>query len=160
MHFRKARLEDYEQFKILYEDKGEKYQILFGDQEESMIENAQVQFDDELEEIRLRADKEYTNFTIQKYQKHLKWFHVYMIESEKQVIGSISLRIGGGSFQIIQLGMFDSKDENIREILEWMMNKFKIKKIFACVVPKSLQEIFVEMGFKETYSCYYELNTE
>lgn len=159
MRLRKANLNDFETFKPLYEDKDEKYQWLFffNDREEKEYQKGVEDYKDLLE----LADEEYKNFTLDKFEQHLKYNKVFMVVEKQKIIGTISLsQIARGIYRILEWSMVEQNDEQKVAILEQIKKSFKIRELESMAFSSKAQKFLTDNQFKKIEKCFFSLKVE
>lgn len=158
MILRKAKLEDFEIFKRLYEDEENLYQFLYinSNKEEAtiVIEN-QWTFDDSIFEL-------YSNYTIERFQKALKSSTLfYMIEDASEILGYISLFYSSsGNYKIAEWAMFNPKDDSKKVEVLNCLKKLKLPRLrnfSICTVNDDVVKFLLSNGFYSSCCSFYRL---
>lgn len=159
MRLRKANLNDFETFKPFYEDLDEKYQWLYFtcDCEETSCRKGNEDYKDLLE----LANEEYENFTLDKFEQHLKHNKVFMIVDKQKIIGTISLnQKSRGIYRILEWSMVEQNDEQKVAILEQIKKSFKIRELEAMAFSSEAKKFLTDNQFQNIEKCFFSLKVE
>lgn len=156
MILRKAKLEDFEVFKQLYEDKEGLYQFLYNNSIENYCTTSSYgyEFDDSILEM-------YHNYSINQFEKDLNSSILYMIEDENQILGYISLfYCDYRKYSIAEWAMFNPGDECKKvEVLNNLkkLKLPKLRKFSICTINKEVEKFLLSNGFSSLPGCFFEL---
>lgn len=152
MMLRKANLKDYQIYRQLYEDTEFRYQWLYYTPVIFTEGKKKESFSMDIAEV-------YQNYTIQKFEKDLKKFRIFMIEKDGKALGSIQIFFRGkGTYEIKEWGMFEDDISIKKEVIEDIKRKFpKLKKIQVCTINDRAKDFFISVGFTMVSKVFFEL---
>lgn len=162
MVLRKAKLEDFEIFKQLYEDKENLYQFLYNSskKEDTTIDTTIVsEFQWIIDESIIEL---YNNYTIDRFKKDLESSTLlYIIEDSSKIIGYVSMfYCSAGKYKIAEWAMLNPDDEQKKvEVLD-CLKKLKLprlRKFSICTVNDDVVKFLLMNGFSSSCCTFYEL---
>lgn len=154
MILRKAKLEDFEIFKQLYEDKENLYQFLYINSQNKNHSNELNQtfsIDENLIEF---------NYNFKQFKEDLNSsLLLYMIEDSKDVIGYISIfYCYNGKYKIAEWSMFNPNDENKKiEVIKCLkeLKLPRLKRFSICTVSDEVVRFLLENNFYNSSCSFY-----
>ena len=158
MILRRAKLEDFEIFKRLREDKENLYQFLYinsNKEESTTVSENQWIFDDSIFES-------YNNYTIEQFQKELESSTLlYMIQDSSEVIGYISLfYCSNNKYKIAEWAMFNPEDDNKKMEVLNCLRKLKLPRLRSfsiCTINNDVAMFLIKNGFYSSGYAFLEL---
>lgn len=157
MILRKAKLNDFEVFKKLYEDKEDLYHWIYMGPLVKFTPKASTR---RYELVFDKSDFDYfKNYTIENFKKDLNSNLIYMIEDSSEIIGYISMfYCCDGKYKITEWAMFNPDDEDKKiEVLN-CLKKLKLprlKMFFINTLSENPIKFFLANGF--SYPRKYEI---
>lgn len=155
MLLRRANLNDYLNYKELYEDVEFRYQwlyyypIIYDESIDKPLEN----------EFCWDMVESYKNYTIEEFKKDLKMFQIFMIEEDGQILGSVqTFYCGNGTYKLSEWGMFQNDSFTKKRVIEEIKTKLpRAKKIHICTIHKPAREFLISIGFIDIGGMFLEL---
>ena len=163
MILRKARLDDFEIFKKLYEDEEGLYQFLYiCSKKEDCISctpepDCSYFFDESISEL-------FSNYTLERFQKDLESSSLlYMIEDSSEIIGYVSMfYCSAGKYKIAEWAMLNPDDEDKKAKVVDCLKKLKLprlRKFSICTISDEVTQFLLTNGFYSSGTCsFYSLD--
>lgn len=157
---RKATLEDFATFKMLFEDKECRYQWLYYNSSKIDLQNPDSEETSqtgwECEEI----EEYYNNYTVERFKDDLNTIIIFVEEVDGKVVGYITLDAWSNRAKLMEWALLDSDDEQMKEQMFSELLKQRLSRVSVIEIsPCDSQAIsWVEAhGFEKTGPCYYKL---
>lgn len=156
MVLRKAKLEDFEVYKKLYEDTEGSFQFLyFPNKNNTVSESINFFVDESIMEL-------YTNYTLDKFQKDLNSsLIIFMIEDNDKILGYVSLfYCGNYTYKIAEWAMLNPNNNEKKKLILQLLKKStlpRLRKFSICTVNNNTIEFLMSNGFKNSSSTFYYL---
>lgn len=157
MILRKAKLDDFEAYRELYQDEsdGEGYQWIYfsnRDKDEVVDEESEKKainyFGEELLEM---LEEEYHNYSLERFEKDLETDVILIAEKDSKVVGYIRMfPYGNGIYKIAEWAMYAPDDEETKISMLRLLLKAKlprVRKFSICTPNKKAQAFLVANGF-------------
>ncbi|MCI9063117.1 MAG: hypothetical protein HFJ17_00685 [Clostridia bacterium] len=156
MVLRKAKLEDFEIFKKLYEDKEGLYQFLYLSKCENPPLDPKWEYDDSILET-------FNNYTIDQFKTDIEdnTLFLYIIEDNSKILGYISLfYCNNFTYKIAEWAMFHPRNNSKRaEVLD-NLRKLKLpnlRRLSICTINNSVGKFLISYGFSPSSYSFYNL---
>lgn len=158
MVLRKAKLEDFEIFKRLYEDEENLYQFIYtcSEREDSTIVTDCSYFSDK------SIDELHSNYTIEQFHKDLESSSLlYMIEDSSEIIGYVSMfYCSAGKYKIAEWAMLNPEDDQKKVEVLNCLKKLKLPRLRSfsiCTCNDEVVKFLLSNGFNSSSRTYYNL---
>lgn len=167
MKLRKANLDDYEEFKVLFEGYDNPYQWMdfYNENEEDHgadpLDPEYLKALDFFDSIYIEEMDEVLHFNMEVFKASLKYDKVFMIIDKQKIIGTITLRPQmQWVYKIYQWGMYEQDYKQKEEVLRLILKKYKIWKLMALVFSTENKDFLVRNGFERQRDGSYCLQIE
>lgn len=153
---RKAKLEDFETFKILYEDKNGLYNFLYYNTKLPISENTNSL---EIELSNESLCNFYTNYSIERFKNDLSKNFWYIIEDSSKIIGNICLSYYGyGNYKITEWGMFTQNNEQKIAVLNCLkeLKMPRLRRICISTIENDVAKLLLSNGFYSSVPGFFK----
>lgn len=152
---RRARLSDFETYKILFEDKGEEsYHWLYSEKKEKKNITLTDREKEDLEVLKEITSQEYDTYTVERFKEDLNLYMICVIENNRGIQGYVKIFASPikGRVIISEWAMFKDTFAAKKEVFEKLIefNPFNFKEISIIAVTSSAAKTLEKLGFTRT----------
>lgn len=128
---------DFETFKKFFEDSNEDvsyhwlcYDFNYSEKRTEPTEEEKIRIEKEWGNIQELIDKEFKNYTIERYRKDIETSFIFMIERESEILGYVNMYYyTKGQYKICDWAMVDPRDEDTKKEVVAKLMELKLPRL-------------------------------